>query len=112
MRPNFKRTVVATALAVTLLSSLAAFAILRPGGPLLTPTAAILPAGSQMQFHVYKSNDRVTEKWWIIQSRADDDEFITANGLFHAGSKPGYVRVYVQTSEYSQPSYASVQVTP
>jgi hypothetical protein len=109
MKPSIKHALVATALVVTLLSSLAAFALLS-GGPLVTPVAAILPAGSQMQFRVVKSNDRVTEKWWIIQSRADNDEYISAEGLFHAGSKPGSVRIYVQTSEYSQPSYAAVQI--
>jgi len=109
MKPNIKRTLVAAAVVVTLLSSLAAFAMIN-GHPLLTPTAASLPAGSSMQFHVVKSNNRITEKWWIVQSRSDDDEFITQSGLFQAGSKPGYVRVYVQTSEYSQPAYALVQV--
>ena len=65
-----------------------------------------------VKFTLAKSSTNATVVWTMIQSRSDNAEKIDQDGTLHAGSTPGMVIVKVVSSDFPQPSYAAVTVTP
>lgn len=95
--------------ASTLLFAIAAFAAANPP---LTPSSAATPVNGIVKFVVARSSTNATVVWTVIQSRSDNAEKIDRDGTFHAGSTPGMVIVNVVSSDFAQPSYAAVTITP
>jgi hypothetical protein len=106
---SLKRKLLIRTITFTLLFAIATFAAANPP---LTPSSATTPVHGIVKFVAAKSSTNATGVWTTIQSRSDSAEKIDQDGTFHAGSTPGMVIVKAVSSDFAQPSYAAVAVTP